>query len=91
MLEYIGYREEMNMSVSLAAKVVVTHPEQAIDDLSPNDANISNEFSVPNILHYDNIIFLIPTVVFFFLISVGDDFDDVVPYAYPSLPFLRPA
>lgn len=48
MLEYIRYREEMTMSVDLAAKAVVTRRDQAIPDLSPSNTNGSTDLSVPN-------------------------------------------
>lgn len=49
MLEYIRYREEMNMSVHLAARSVVTRREQATSDLSPDNTKPSTDISVPNI------------------------------------------
>ena len=48
MLEYIRYREEMNMGVDLAAKAVVTYRGQSPDDLSSSSTKASTDLSIPD-------------------------------------------
>lgn len=48
MLEYIRYREEMNMGVDLAAKAVVTYRDKSVGDSPSSSTKGSTDVSVPD-------------------------------------------